>query len=296
MKKVLFFLLVLIVCTTNLFSQEWAPVGSKWTYSFSSWGFPNNTNSPVSLTCVGDTMIQNQSCRIIRGYLTCSFVSNSAYMYFENGKIYMYVDSVVGFHILYDFKAHVGNSWTIIAPGHHVGDTSTIMVDAIVTKIFEGDTFSVQYVHNFNEYDRWVFPGYIIKNIGNVACFFPLFSTCDPWTGPIRCYEDSTKKFVFSDLSCDTVIYYNVNEYPKKDLIKISPNPFTSSTQIALDKTYHNISLAVYDIQGKLMLQKQYEDCSQIQLNRNGLDNGMYFLKLTMDEKWMETGKIVISE
>jgi hypothetical protein len=92
-------------------------------------------------------------------------------------------------------------------------------------------------------------------------------------------------------------VFYSINSYPTQVTnIAISPNPFTTSAQITLDKTYHNITLAVYDIQGKLMLQKQYADCSQIQLNRNGLGNGMYFLKLTMEDKWVETGKIIVSE
>jgi hypothetical protein len=76
----------------------------------------------------------------------------------------------------------------------------------------------------------------------------------------------------------------------------ISPNPFSQSTQITLPQTYHNISLAVYDIQGKLLAQQQYKDCSLIQLNRNQLSNGLYFLKLTLDDKEVETGKIVIRE
>jgi hypothetical protein len=78
--------------------------------------------------------------------------------------------------------------------------------------------------------------------------------------------------------------------------ISISPNPFTQSTQITLNQTYHNIVLSVYDIQGKLMLQNHYVDCDKIQLNRNQLSNGLYFLKLALDDKQVETGKIIISE
>jgi hypothetical protein len=84
------------------------------------------------------------------------------------------------------------------------------------------------------------------------------------------------------------------NVYPNN--ISISPNPFTTTTQITLPQTYHNIALAVYDIQGKLLAQNQYKDCRQIQLNRNQLSNGLYFLKLTLDDKEVETGKIVIRE
>lgn len=78
--------------------------------------------------------------------------------------------------------------------------------------------------------------------------------------------------------------------------IKISPNPFSSTTQITLPKTYHTIFLSVYDMQGKLVAQNQYADCDKIQLNRNKLTNGMYFLKLIMDDKEVTTGKIVVSD
>jgi hypothetical protein len=117
-------------------------------------------------------------------------------------------------------------------------------------------------------------------------------------------------EFRISRLNCfkenDTLKYHNPN-YPNcyftdvgiqeilsNNPISISPNPFTTSTQITLPQTYHNIALAVYDIQGKLLVQNQYKDCSQIQFNRNQLSNGLYFLKLTLDDKAMETGKIVV--
>ncbi len=78
--------------------------------------------------------------------------------------------------------------------------------------------------------------------------------------------------------------------------ISVFPNPFTTTTQISLNQTYHNITLAVYDIQGKLMLQNEYPNCDKIILNRNGLNNGMYFLRITLDGKWVETRKMVVSE
>jgi hypothetical protein len=86
------------------------------------------------------------------------------------------------------------------------------------------------------------------------------------------------------------------DDYIKLDDLHIYPNPFNFSTIITLPQTYYNITLAVYDIQGKLVTQNQYTDCSQVQFNRNQLSNGLYFLKLTLDDKEVETGKIVISE
>jgi hypothetical protein len=87
-----------------------------------------------------------------------------------------------------------------------------------------------------------------------------------------------------------------IEDLNKFSNFSITPNPFIQSTQITLPQTYHNIALDVYDIQGKLIEENHYSNCSQIQLNRNGLNDGMYFLKLTMDEKKVMTGKIVIEE
>jgi hypothetical protein len=43
-------------------------------------------------------------------------------------------------------------------------------------------------------------------------------------------------------------------------------------------------------------MQQNYADCSQIQLNRRGLNSGLYFLKLTLNDRWVETGKIVVTD
>ncbi|MBU1718357.1 MAG: T9SS type A sorting domain-containing protein [Bacteroidetes bacterium] len=280
MKKT--FLLIIFICSlSNLYAQTWAPVGAKWTYSFSSWGFPL-TNSPVTIQCVGDTIIQGKACRILHGNLACSFEIDSSYLYCEDDKIFMYIDSVVGFHVLYDFTVSVGNSWTIIAPGNQVGDTSEIVVDSIVTKIINGDTFSVQYVHNLNMHDRWVFPEYIIKEIGNKWCFFPLYSTCDPWTGPIRCYEDSTGILLFSSLTCDTVLYYdNIMEYSMSDRLNVYPNPATNVLNVeytSFDKSAFFIEILSSTGCRQLILTERKNN---FVVSIDKLHRGLYFIKLT---------------
>jgi hypothetical protein len=106
-------------------------------------------------------------------------------------------------------------------------------------------------------------------------------------------YADTT---TLTQQFCNPDTITSINKMNMGNFFEISPNPFTQSTQITLPQTYHNIVLAVCDIQGKLLAQQQYKDCSQIQLNRNQLSNGLYFLKLTLDDKEVETGKIVIRE
>lgn len=99
--------------------------------------------------------------------------------------------------------------------------------------------------------------------------------------------NDSTCRFIYWDIEENS---FNNND------ISISPNPFSHSTQITLNQTYQNIALAVYDIQGKQVAQQHYTNCSQIQLHRNQLTSGLYFVKLTLDDKAVQTVKMVVGD
>ena len=88
-----------------------------------------------------------------------------------------------------------------------------------------------------------------------------------------------------------------IGEIPgNSNSVIISPNPFTQSTQITLPQTYRSITLEVYNVQGQQVAQYQYADCDKIQLLRNHLGSGLYFLKLTGDDGEVRTGKVVVSE
>jgi hypothetical protein len=103
-----------------------------------------------------------------------------------------------------------------------------------------------------------------------------------------------TSYFTIIDYACNLNSAAGIIENSDVSLFQFRGNPFKTSSQIALNQTYHSIVLAVYDIQGKLVEQLQYEDCSQIQFNRNRLSNGLYFVKITLDDKCLETGKFVV--
>ena len=85
-----------------------------------------------------------------------------------------------------------------------------------------------------------------------------------------------------------------INENNSPNSYSISPNPFTQSTQITLPQTYRSITLEVYNLQGQQVAQYQYADCNKIQLQRNHLGSGLYFLKLTGDDGVVRTGKVVV--
>jgi hypothetical protein len=325
MKKI-YFILFVILLHGNAIGQVWIDSGAVWHYDFKGlgfWGFQKYEYTK-------DTLIQNHNCQKINDEIYVfeknqfhntvllshryypaqfTYVSGDTVFYFTNDE----------FFVLYNFGASIGDKWIISTtnPFGFCDDTSRIEV--IDTGKMMINSVNYRYIKVQPTSNSPIgLKGTYVERFGNIDTSFYVNSTflafqylfpgpfhCDSLTGiwdynyfKLKCFEDNS--FTLYDPSAQDCEYdlthLGINKTQGINLEKISPNPFTTSTQITLDKTYHNISLSVYDIQGKLMLQKQYADCDQIQLNRNGLGNGMYFLKLRLDDRWVETGKIVVSE
>ncbi len=88
----------------------------------------------------------------------------------------------------------------------------------------------------------------------------------------------------------------SIEEFNDNGIIIISPNPFSTSTQISFDKTYQTLDLSIIDLQGKIIQQKSYHDCNKINLDRAGIANGFYFLRISFDGKFVETKKVVVAD
>ncbi len=78
--------------------------------------------------------------------------------------------------------------------------------------------------------------------------------------------------------------------------ISIFPNPFSHSTKISFKQTYSRIIIEVYNIQGQLVHQSRYTDCAQILFNKNQLFSGLYVFKIIVDDKIVETKKVVVCD
>lgn len=98
---------------------EFAPVGAKWTvnyHSFINCNIYPQYFIPKVLECTGTEMVQWQLCKRLEGDFACSFFGFTQaviYIYQEDGKVYVYNPETSDFHILYNFDAGVGESWTV---------------------------------------------------------------------------------------------------------------------------------------------------------------------------------------
>jgi hypothetical protein len=298
MKKVLFVFAILFLSLTSVNGQTnvYHPFPDSnviWHQTYAG-GYNTIDTTSFSYGLFGDTIINSK--KYSKLYLLNDTVLNASHQYwgclredslkriFYLGKDYWGLMNFTAEIQLYDFGKNVGDSIDYGITGKQL----VLSIDSVLI----GQNFRKRF--NF----LW---DSVIEGIGSTTQLL----------SPIT--DIPTKYYTHWDLVCfkqDDVVLYTNSAYngcfqtfgikEDRDIQKfslfISPNPLSQSTQITLKKTYHSITLAVYDIQGKQVAQQQYADCDKIQLNRNQLRNGLYFLKLTLDDKAVETGKIVISE
>jgi hypothetical protein len=298
MKKSLFILVILFLTLTSVRGQTnvyhpFPDSNSIWHQTFAG-DYNTIDTSSYSYGLIGDTIINSRkyskvyllndtSLNVSGNYLGCLREDSNKKVYYL-GKEFWGMQEFTSEIQLYDFGKNVGDS---IEYGIW-GKKPVLSIDSILIGQNYRKRFQV----------LW---DYFIEGIGSTIQLL----------SPIT--DIPTKYYTHWDLVCfkqdDAVLYTNStyngcfqtfgikdNLGIQKTSLLISPNPFSQSAQITLYQTYHNIALAVYDIQGKQVAQQQYTDCDKIQFSRNQLSNGLYFLKLTLDDKGVETGKVVISE
>ena len=78
--------------------------------------------------------------------------------------------------------------------------------------------------------------------------------------------------------------------------IKVYPNPFSFSTTLNIDIVLINATLTVYNSYGKTVKRIKNISGQTINLQRDNLSSGLYFLQLTQDNKILTTDKIIITD
>ncbi|MCK6649603.1 MAG: T9SS type A sorting domain-containing protein, partial [Bacteroidia bacterium] len=78
--------------------------------------------------------------------------------------------------------------------------------------------------------------------------------------------------------------------------IAVYPNPFSDVTTFVIhsDKTNETYTFELYDVLGKKVMEQKNIAAKQFSINRNGLENGMYFYKIVTNNKMIGNGKLII--
>ena len=75
--------------------------------------------------------------------------------------------------------------------------------------------------------------------------------------------------------------------------ILVVPNPFTTSTKVFINSTYTNVIVKLMNIAGTDVF-KQNVTNDVVEINRESLSSGMYFLQVISNDKIVATEKVII--
>jgi hypothetical protein len=92
-----------------------------------------------------------------------------------------------------------------------------------------------------------------------------------------------------------TIVLNQSNLLDEVIQVKVYPNPFTQNATIEVEgKEYNELQLTVYDVSGRVVLEKQAYSNNKIELTRGNLQPGVYFYQLLGDVTLINTGKIIV--
>lgn len=100
-----------------------------------------------------------------------------------------------------------------------------------------------------------------------------------------------------SDTYCEMVdVSTEIGELKNNQLkLFIAPNPFDTFTSITFDNVKkEKLNLQLLNVLGQMVLQINNITDSNVQINKNGLPNGLYFIRLLKDSQVVGTDKLMI--
>lgn len=88
----------------------------------------------------------------------------------------------------------------------------------------------------------------------------------------------------------------SINEKFWRNNITLHPNPCSFQTTIQTDKNFKNSTLTLYNSFGQLMKQIKNISGQTVTLSRDNFPSGLYFIRLTQDNKIISTDKLIITD
>jgi hypothetical protein len=288
MRKVFNSILVLTALfTSEVYSQNFAPIGATWHYEISE-------NSPASnyskWEVVSDSIILGQSTRRIEHTVGSNGMVHEEFMLvYENSSIvYKYHSISNSFTILYDFNAVAGDTWITKF------DTCEVLISVDSTSMTLINGFNLKVLHISNGYMET-----ITEKIGNSQR--PLQNVdWNCYNSPVdgayyhglRCYSDNIIGSYSTGVSATcTSISTSVIETENDISFSIFPNPAKNSIQIDL-KNLSNDTFTLYNSTGKSIYTIKLISKST-KIDVSNYTKGIYFYTISNSNK-LSSGKLVI--
>lgn len=209
----------------------------------------------------------------------------------NNKKVFIVPPSANSEQLLYDFNMQVGDT----LKGYLASGIPPSMPDTVISidSVLVGN----------NSRKRWkINPYYQIYFIEGIGSTYGLVERSpgrmmDLGTHNIACFKqnDITLYLNTSITTCNLIT--SVNSVEKNSTsIKAFPNPFSTHTTLQTDKLFKDATLTVYNSFGQQVRQLTNISGQTVVLPREHLASGLYFIRLTQDNKIFSADKLVITD
>ena len=188
-----------------------------------------------------------------------------------------------------------------------VGDTIKGIISQFYNSFNNGVVLSVDSVLISGQYrKRWNFSQddignstFIIEGIGtNSGLLEPLYPYSLEWTHRyLICVKDSLQTYFISNhnstIGCN-LLYTKITELNFLNNFSVFPNPFSRETIFKAGQYLQNATVTISNIYGQQVKQIKNITGKEITLHRENLSEGIYFLRLTQENKIISSCKLII--
>jgi hypothetical protein len=303
MKKILIFT-VLTILSFLLQGQEYSYVpyvqdGNFWSYAIPgaiTTTFEDANPSPgfVSYAITADTICVGSNC-----YKRTFYGCDDYHIYFgalreQDQKVYFIIGNEE--RLVYDFSLKIGDTFLAL----DWSDTNIIVVSDIDTIQINGGYRKIFYFGDSETDNFW------IEGIGSVNHATDPFAIKAEKSYYGLNYKKENGEIVYHSTEawynkddCRSLIIENIAQHQSNALLQNSPNPFNKSTTIRyqLAENTKNAKICIYNLQGKQLQCHPLKSASgEIEVKASALRSGTYLYSLIINNKLIETKRMILTE
>jgi hypothetical protein len=308
MKKIIIFLFAFYFIDVKAQNNfQWADSGAVWHHTYNWISMPGYQKT----TYVGDTIINNQPCQIIKsnsqqawpqqnGTLITGSVwpLNVFYLYKSNDSVFAFRNNI--FNLVFKTNATPGEIWDLGDFGFITNSHAYVKVDSVYYQNYNGVTLrnihvfpckqngdsvefgfglpDTNYISKLNTINEKFGPLGSFQTINNATPNNIIDESLDQG---ILCYQSASFPFIqFNSSDCFNNLFVGVDEQIK-DNFQLFPNP--AHHQITI-KSKTGETIIILDVMGKIVLEKQLkQDEETIEIDH--LYEGFYILKIGINSE-----------
>jgi hypothetical protein len=180
------------------------------------------------------------------------------------------------------------NPWAVL-PSPLTNNISQVYSTSIITDTINWTTISGSFVAD-SAYNYIVIGNFFTDSLTDTLTIIPTGS--NGFYGSYYFVDD----ICVSTDSSFCLLGLGINENNYQQTISIFPNPFSTQTVLQTENFSNNATLTVDNVFGQTVKQIKNISGQTVILHRDNLPSGLYFIRLTEDNKLIVTEKIIIAD